>query len=73
MPSDEQVLVKEQRQSGIFDNAVINTTAASHVSAALSSDERKKFNDERTKLFMQLDEKVSSFKLGVFLIQLLLN
>lgn len=65
MPSDEQFLLKENRQSGVFDNSVLQSSpaviTASPGSSALSNDERKKFDDERIKLFMQLDERVRYF------------
>ena len=63
VPTDEQVTSKDQhRQSGVFDNsAMIGSPASSGspVTPSLSNDERKKFDDERVKLFVQLDEKVS--------------
>ena len=66
VPTDEQVASKEQhRQSGIFDNSsTIGSPASagsgSPVASSLSNDERKKFDEERVKLFVQLDEKVSN-------------
>ncbi|XP_028416409.1 kinesin heavy chain-like [Dendronephthya gigantea] len=63
VPTDEQVTSKDQhRQSGVFDNSsMIGSPASagsgSPVAASLSNDERKKFDDERVKLFVQLDEK----------------
>lgn len=61
VPSDEQVTSKDQnRQSGIFDNSSLTSAGSgSPVTSALSNDERKKFDEERIKLFVQLDEKVS--------------
>ena len=66
MPTDEQVASKDQhRQSGVFDNSsMIGSPASagsgSPVASSLSNDERKKFDEERVKLFVQLDEKVSN-------------
>ena len=65
VPTDEQVTSKDQhRQSGAFDNSSLTGSPASAgsgspVAVSLSNDERKKFDDERIKLFVQLDEKVS--------------
>lgn len=64
VPTDEQVTSKDQhRQSGAFDNSSLigspaSAGSGSPVAASLSNDERKKFDDERIKLFVQLDEKV---------------
>ena len=53
--------VKEQRQSGAFDSSVIQSAVVPTSSpVALSSDERKKFDEERVKLFIQLDERVNT-------------
>jgi hypothetical protein len=66
VPTDEQVASKDQhRQSGVFDNSTqigspASAGSGSPVAVSLSNDERKKFDDERVKLFVQLDEKVSS-------------
>ena len=55
VPADEQMTnSKDNRNSQVFESLAL----LAHSQPAVSDKERKKFEDEKSKLYTQLDEKV---------------
>ena len=60
VPSNEQFSAKDNRKSDIIEQLQIIAaeTAPAPKAATLTNAEREKFESERAKLYLQLDEKV---------------